>query len=93
VYFKLQYFCVPDAWLFCFVVSLVISVSLGLLYIFVVLSGFDSVFSVIVKRLAEKSISKMTYRVAQKIWHHYFVRWGTETVHVTPLKRTLASAP
>jgi len=29
-------FCVPDAWLFCVVVDLVIRVSLGLLYIFVV---------------------------------------------------------
>ena len=38
-------FCVPDAWLFCIAVNLVIHVSLGLLYSFVVLSpGFDFCF-------------------------------------------------
>jgi len=43
---------------FCAVVNLVICVSLGLLYIFEVVSpGFDFVFSVLVKRLAMKSIS------------------------------------
>ena len=55
---------VPDAWLFCVAVNLVICVSLSLLHIFVVLSpGFDFVFSMLVKRLAGKSISKMTYIV------------------------------
>ena len=36
VYVELQYFCVPDAWLFCVVVNLVIHISLALLYISVV---------------------------------------------------------
>jgi len=36
VYFELRYFCVPDAWLLCIVVHVVICNSLGLLYIFVV---------------------------------------------------------
>jgi len=63
--FILSYFCVPDAWLFCVVVNLVTHISLGLLYIAVVVSpGFDFVFSVLVKRLAGKSISKMTYFVS-----------------------------
>jgi len=61
VYFELQYFCVSDAWLFCIVVKLVICISLGLLYIFVVVSpGLDFVFSVLVKALAGKSISEIT---------------------------------
>jgi len=42
--------------------------NLGLLYIFVVLSpGFDFVFSVLVKRLAGKSISKMTSVVSSRM--------------------------
>jgi len=41
--------------------NLVLHVSLGLLYISVVVSpGFNYVFSVLVKRLARKSISEMT---------------------------------
>ena len=60
-----RYFCVPNAWLFCVVVNLVIRISLGLLYISVTVSpGFDFVFSVLVKRLARKSISEMTYFVS-----------------------------
>ena len=54
-----------DALLFCIAVSLVICISLGLLYVFVVVSlGFDFVFSVLVKRLAGKRISKMTHFVS-----------------------------
>jgi len=46
------------------VVNLVICISLGLLYIYMVVShGFDFVFSVLVKRLAAKSIAEMTYFV------------------------------
>jgi len=61
VYFVLYYFCVPDAWLFCVVVNLVIRVSLGSLYIFVSASpGFDFVLSVPVKKFDGKSISEMT---------------------------------
>ena len=45
--------------------NLVIRISLGLLYISVVVSpGFGVVFSVPVKRLAAKSISEMTYFVS-----------------------------
>jgi len=56
------YICVPDA---CIVVNVVIRISLGLLYIPVVVSpGFDFVFSVLIKRLAGKRISKMTYFVS-----------------------------
>ena len=33
VYFEFQYCCVPGAWLFCIVVTLVIRVNLSLLYI------------------------------------------------------------
>jgi len=44
---------------------LVIRVSLGLLYIYVVVfPGFDFVFSVLVNRLTGKSISKMIYYVS-----------------------------
>ena len=55
-----------DAWLFCVVVNLVICVSEGLLYIFEVVSpSLDFVFfSVLVQRLAGKSISEMTYFVS-----------------------------
>ena len=50
---------VPDAWLFCVMVTLVICVSLGLLHIFAVVSpGFDFVFSVLVKRLAGRASAK-----------------------------------
>ena len=50
---------------FCVVINLVIFINLGLLYIFVVLSpGFDFVLSVLVNRLAGKSISKVTYFVS-----------------------------
>jgi len=45
----------------CVVLDLAISVSLGLLYFVVVSSGFDSVFAVLTKRLARKSVSRMTY--------------------------------
>jgi len=38
-------FCVPDAWLFCFVVNLVIHVSLGLLHISVVVLVVFILFS------------------------------------------------
>jgi len=67
--------CVPDAWLFCVVVNLVICVSMGLLHIFlwllVVSSGSDFVFSVTVKRLSGKSLSnsKMTYFVLSGMQH------------------------
>jgi len=65
-YFGLQHVCVTDAWLFCVVVNLVICVSEGLLYIFEVVSpSLDFVFfSVLVQRLAGKSISEMTYFVS-----------------------------
>jgi len=46
-------FYVPDGWLFCVVVNLVIFVSQGLLYIFVVVSAvffLNFVFSLLVKR-------------------------------------------
>jgi len=57
-----------DAWLFIIVVNLVNCIRLGLLYIFVVLCpGFDFVFSVLVKRLARKSMSKITYVVSSGI--------------------------
>jgi len=51
----------------CIVVNLVIHLSLGLLYIFMDVSpGFD-VFSVLVKRLARKSIFEMTYIVSNEM--------------------------
>jgi len=57
--------CAPGTWLFCVVVNLVICISLGLLYIsvvvFLVLILF---FSLLVQRLAWKSISEMTYFVS-----------------------------
>jgi len=56
-----------DPWLFCVVINLVICVSLGLLYTFAVSPGFDFVFSVLVKRVAGKSISEMTYFVSSGI--------------------------
>jgi len=51
-----------------YVVNLVTCISLGLLYIFEVVSpGFDFVFSVLVKRLAGESISEMTCFVSSGI--------------------------
>ena len=48
-------------------VNLVICINLGLLHIFVVVSpGFDF-FSVLIKRLAGKSISEMTYFVPSRM--------------------------
>jgi len=66
--FILRYriFCVPNAWLFCVVVNLVICVSLGLLYIFVFFSrGFEFVLPANLKGLvARKNSSEMIYFVS-----------------------------
>jgi len=49
------------------VFNLVNFVSLGVLYIVVVVSpGFHFLFFVLVNRLAEKSVSKMTYFVSSR---------------------------
>ena len=51
-------FGVPDAWLFCIVINLVICISVGLLYIFVILSpGFGFCFLSTSQEMAGKSSS------------------------------------
>ena len=58
VYFTLKY-PFPGEW-FVFVILLSLSVSRGLLFV-IVSPGFEFVFSVLAKRLAGKSVSKMTF--------------------------------